>query len=62
MTDNRADPDELLKEIQAHDRESVRGQLKIYLGSAPGVGKTYKMLHDARDLVKKGVDLVIGLI
>jgi two-component system sensor histidine kinase KdpD len=39
-----------------------RGRLKVYLGYAAGVGKTYQMLADAHELVKKGVDLVIGYL
>ena len=37
-----------------------RGQLKIYLGYAAGVGKTYQMLDDAQELRRRGVDVVIG--
>lgn len=39
-----------------------RGRLTIYVGAAPGVGKTYKMLQDANDWRNKGIDVVIGLI
>jgi two-component system sensor histidine kinase KdpD len=39
-----------------------RAGLRIYLGAAPGVGKTYRMLEDAHMLKKHGVDVVIGLI
>ncbi|EXJ24347.1 Osmosensitive K+ channel histidine kinase KdpD [Alkalibacterium sp. AK22] len=38
------------------------GQLKIYLGYAAGVGKTYAMLKDAQDLIKEGVDIVAGYV
>ena len=38
------------------------GHLKIYLGYAPGVGKTHRMLEDARASKARGVDLVIGLV
>jgi magnesium transporter len=41
---------------------TVGGHLKIYLGYAPGVGKTYQMLEDARGLKARGVDLVIGFV
>ncbi len=41
---------------------SVGGHLKIYLGYAPGVGKTYQMLEDARELKTRGADLVIGFV
>jgi two-component system, OmpR family, sensor histidine kinase KdpD len=39
-----------------------RGRLKVYLGFAAGVGKTYQMLADAHELVKRGVDVVIGYL
>jgi two-component system, OmpR family, sensor histidine kinase KdpD len=39
-----------------------RGQLRIYLGAAAGVGKTYQMLGDARLAVEEGVDLVLGYL
>ncbi len=41
---------------------TVGGHLKIYLGYAPGVGKTYQMLEDARALQARGVDLVVGCV
>jgi magnesium transporter len=41
---------------------TVGGHLKIYLGYAPGVGKTYQMLEDARELKARGVDLVVGFV
>src|SRR5713101_880851 len=37
-----------------------RGTLKIYLGYAAGVGKTYAMLTEVRDLKRQGVDVVVG--
>ncbi len=40
---------------------TMGGHLKIYLGYAPGVGKTYQMLEDARELKARGTDVVIGL-
>jgi two-component system sensor histidine kinase KdpD len=56
----RPDPDALLKEVQ---REEVkRGRLKIFLGYAPGVGKTYTMLNEARVLKKRGEDVVVGIV
>ena len=38
------------------------GRLRIYLGAAPGVGKTYRMLEDAHTMRRQGVDIVIGLV
>ena len=40
----------------------ARGRLRIYLGAAAGVGKTYMMLGDARLAVEDGVDLVVGYV
>jgi len=39
-----------------------QGRLKIYLGYAPGVGKTYRMLQDARELKARGSDLVVAVV
>jgi len=39
-----------------------RGRLKVYLGFAAGVGKTYQMLEDAHELARRGVDVVIGYL
>ena len=54
----RLDPDEILKQIV----KLSSGRHKIYLGMAPGVGKTYRMLEDALELKKKNVDIVIGYV
>jgi two-component system sensor histidine kinase KdpD len=43
-------------------REQQRGRLKVYLGFAAGVGKTYEMLQEAHRLKQNGVDVVIGII
>src|SRR5580704_13469882 len=40
--------------------EQPRGKLKIFMGYAAGVGKTYKMLEEAQDLKASGVDIVVG--
>ncbi|MEH1014022.1 DUF4118 domain-containing protein [Micromonospora sp. CPCC 206060] len=39
-----------------------RGELRIYLGAAPGVGKTYAMLEEAQRRAERGTDVVIGLV
>jgi len=56
----RPDPDALLKEVQREEKK--RGRLKIFLGYAPGVGKTYTMLNEARVLKKRGEDVVVGIV
>ncbi|MGH6846621.1 MAG: DUF4118 domain-containing protein [Methylocella sp.] len=56
--DRRPDPDALL----AVAEEDRRGKLRIFLGAAAGVGKTYAMLVRARAAKEDGVDVVIGLV
>ncbi len=43
-------------------RDQQRGRLKVYLGFAPGVGKTYEMLQEGQRLRKQGVDVAIGVV
>ncbi len=59
--EKRPDPDRLLKSIQSVET-SGKGKLKIFLGYAAGVGKTYAMLDDAHGQVKSGVDVVVGYV
>ena len=58
MTDDRPRPEQFLALI----REQKLGRLKIYLGFAPGVGKTYEMLQEGQRLKRQGVDVVIGVV
>lgn len=60
MTDaeNRPSPEALLAEA----RREGRGRLKIFLGAAPGVGKTYAMLETAHERRRDGVDVVAGIV
>ena len=53
-------PDALL--AVAQKEESQTGRLKIFLGAAPGVGKTYEMLQEARARQKEGKDVVVGVV
>ena len=43
-------------------RRARRGRLKLYIGFAAGVGKTYRMLEEAHALQKRGVDVVLGFV
>ncbi len=58
----RLNPEKLLQRVQAEEREEQRGKLKIYLGAAPGVGKTYTMLQDALAKRAQGLDVVVGVV
>ena len=58
----RPDPDQLLAQIQAEEQQQKRGRLKIFLGYAAGVGKTYAMLEAAHQRKSEGVDVVVGYV
>jgi two-component system sensor histidine kinase KdpD len=58
--DQRPSPDALL--AKASKEESRAGRLKIFLGAAPGVGKTYEMLQEARARQNEGKDVVVGVV
>ena len=55
---DRPSPDALLEQA----KKEGRGKLKIFLGAAPGVGKTFEMLTQARQRRRDGVDVVIGVV
>ncbi|MGG0790361.1 histidine kinase [Peribacillus simplex] len=55
---HRLTPDELHEKVEG----VKRGTFKIYLGAAPGVGKTYTMLREANQLKENEIDVVIGLL
>ena len=55
---SRPTPESLL----ARQEQPGRARLRVYLGAAPGVGKTFQMLEEAHLLKKQGVDIVIGYI
>ena len=54
----RARPEDFLELVE----RSKGGRLKVYIGSAAGVGKTYRMLNEAHDLDARGIDIVLGFI
>src|SRR3984893_4534266 len=58
--DHRPSPDALLE--AARREESRGGKLKIFVGAAPGVGKTYERLQQARARKRDGYDVVIGVV
>ena len=58
MTPERRRPEDFLELVE----RARRGRLKLYLGFAAGVGKTYRMLEEAHALKKRGVDVVLAFI
>jgi len=58
--DQRPDPEELLRRVQAGERRERRGRLKVFLGYAPRVGKSFRMFDEGRRRKQRGQDVVIG--
>jgi two-component system, OmpR family, sensor histidine kinase KdpD len=58
----RPDAEKLLAKIKAQETEASKGKLKIFLGFAAGVGKTYAMLEAGHRLLKDGIDVVAGCV
>lgn len=58
LRERRPSPEALLEDVQ----QASRGRLKIFLGAAPGVGKTYEMLNAARARQQEGVSVVVGVV
>jgi two-component system sensor histidine kinase KdpD len=55
---HRPSPESLLAKLKKNERP----RLRVYIGAAPGVGKTYQMLEDAHQLKKQGVDIVVAVV
>src|SRR5258705_7683354 len=59
---DRPDPEALLVRVKAEEARQHRGKLKIFLGAAAGVGKTYAMLEPVREQKADGVDVPVGYV
>jgi two-component system sensor histidine kinase KdpD len=60
QSDQRPSPEALLEAARREERRA--GRLKIFVGAAPGVGKTYEMLQQARARKQDGYDIVVGVV
>ena len=58
----RPTPEEILAKVNAEEKKQKRGRLKVFLGFAAGVGKSYEMLNEANRRKQRGQDVVIGYI
>ncbi len=58
----RPSPERLLRQAQAEENKRWGARLKIFLGCAPGVGKSYRMLDEARRRHERGEDVVVSAI
>src|SRR5271170_6714939 len=59
-SEHRPSPEALLEAARREERRV--GKLRIFVGAAPGVGKTYEMLQQARARKKDGYDVVVGIV
>lgn len=55
-------PPSVAESLLARAKEEGRARLRLYIGAAPGVGKTYRMLEDAHELKRQGLDVVVGFV
>ncbi|MGA3007731.1 MAG: sensor histidine kinase KdpD, partial [Opitutaceae bacterium] len=62
MSEDRPDPDALLASLQREEVRAKRGQLKVFFGMCPGVGKTFAMLRAGQKDFHGGVDAVVGVV
>src|SRR5579864_7370254 len=62
MPDLRPSPEELLRRVEAEEQQASRGRLKVFLGYASRVGKSFRMLDEGRRRKERGQDVVIGAI
>src|SRR5450631_2957013 len=60
--DKRPTPEAMLALAQRESAARQRGRLKVFLGAAPGVGKTYGMLSAARQAKTEGIDVLAGIV
>jgi two-component system, OmpR family, sensor histidine kinase KdpD len=58
----RRDPEALLRQVQAAERAAARGDLKLFLGYASGVGKSFRMFDEARRRHERGQDVVVAAV
>jgi two-component system sensor histidine kinase KdpD len=61
-SDGRPTAEEMLARIGTTSGERARGRLRVYVGMAPGVGKTYRMLEEGHRRTARGTDLVVGFV
>jgi two-component system, OmpR family, sensor histidine kinase KdpD len=58
----RRTPEELLRQVQAEEAYEKRGRLKVFLGYASGVGKSFRMLDEGRRRAERGQDVLVGAV
>ena len=59
-TEKRPTPEQLLQQLESEEEHQATGRLKIFLGYASGVGKSFRMLDEGRRRHERGQDVVVG--
>jgi two-component system sensor histidine kinase KdpD len=59
---HRRTPEDFLRDVQAEETAATKGHLKIFLGYSSGVGKTFRMLDEARRRRERGQDVIVGAV
>lgn len=62
ITDKKPTPEQLLQQVESEEEHQLTGRLKIFLGYASGVGKSFRMLDEGRRRRERGQDVVVGAI
>jgi two-component system, OmpR family, sensor histidine kinase KdpD len=62
VTERKPTPEQLLQQLESDEKFQSRGRLKIFLGYASGVGKSFRMIDEGRRRYERGQDVVVGAI
>lgn len=62
VVERRPTPEQLLEQLQSQEEHQSRGRLKVFLGYASGVGKSFRMLDEGRRRHERGQDVIVGAI
>jgi two-component system sensor histidine kinase KdpD len=62
VDEDRPTAEEMLERVHLTERSQDKAWLRVYLGYAPGVGKTYAMLHEGQRRRERGTDVVVGYV
>ncbi|HZQ53493.1 MAG TPA: universal stress protein [Bryobacteraceae bacterium] len=62
LSERKPTPEQILQQLESEEEHQARGRLKIFLGYASGVGKSFRMLDEGRRRHERGQDVVVGAI
>jgi len=62
LTGRKPTPEQLLQQLESDEQQQARGRLKVFLGYASGVGKSFRMIDEGRRRSERGQDVVVGAV